>query len=193
MSNFKNMIASALEAGQSLDEIMADIAAAANEIEQEKQAAEEKPDRDTVLNAIDRALWDNIKTGSLSNNDAAALVTLVVANDTETGKDMTADEIMNFLEYADFMISHLEHTWKLSRGIVDSLTSLFDIGEDPNKSKEKKEKVKNCGTDRKTCDCGGIEGLISAFKPNAEVKIHGPFDPADAEKIKGFLDSMLNK
>lgn len=195
--DFKSVISEALASGVSIDEVMSAFAEAANEIEQEKKAAESKSDRDKVLETLDKTFWAQVKTGTLSNSDAAALVTLVVAHDTTIGKEMSAEDIIDFLQYADFVLKHIEESWKIGRNAVSMLNKHFGVDLDDLFNKSENES-KSCGTDREACHCktpesGDTEGFISAFKPTAEIKVHGPFDPADAEKIKNFLSSLLSE
>lgn len=180
--DFKDLIYKALEGGQSMEDLMAEIANIANEVEEEIS----KNDRDVILDIIDEEFWDNVTKENLDIDDAARLLVLILCNDTEAGEELTGEEITEFYEFVKDVYCDMIPTWRASKAMADTMNNLVDkFTSVSNKSKE----VVDSATDR----VSESFRQLNRFDLPTDSLIGKPMlDSFDTKAIKDFLHTILD-
>lgn len=149
MEDFKSLIKEAISSGKTIEEVMKDISAAANEVEKGLELS----NRDAYLNDLESTLVININSGEFDIEDAARLTTLVVCDGIEGREIMDVNDIKEFYKLTLGFLKVLPDTWRLYDRILNAsplgdtskiFSDLFN-----NKSKEKREKKTPAAADVK--------------------------------------------
>lgn len=192
--DFKDTINARLSEGQSIEDIMAEFAAAANEIEQEAKYTE--AERDKVIEELEDSFWGNINDiyiDDLSFNDATNLITLILAYEHQ---DLSADDIRGLSKYVNLVLNNIYNDFKIVNSAKEGFKKLFTSS--VNKSK------KNCGTDRQCCSCEKNEtgdsdplselaaDVVGSFMDLVKDAFPDPLTESNENSIKEFLKDLLD-
>lgn len=177
--DFKAMLNKALtEGGKTLDQVMNEIASAANALQQERKeataAAEcKEKQRNRVLSNMERTFLQSVEDHDLGIADAAALVTILIGRNSEIGKRWDIKRLEDFYRLMDLVLNNIDTMYESSyvtaikaekaespKGVTELLR---ELGKTISASKSKEnagptgrptdnKEQKACGVGRKTCD-----------------------------------------
>lgn len=169
MNDFEVMITKAMKGGMSPEDIAKQLSEALNSV---ANKSKEDEARAKHLDALHETLVGHFDEGKFTIGDAAAMITLIVANDTEKGKSWNADQIAKFFTFASEKVKAMPAMFDASTTMRDAVSDFTSMLENIiNKSKDN-----NGGTDRRdgSCSC----------------TIHKVTE-SDAQKINRFLESLM--
>lgn len=168
MNQFENMIANAMKGGMSTEDIAKQLSEALNSVANKSKADEA---RQQHLEGLHKTLVGHFDEGKFTISDAA-MITLIVVNDTENGKKWDADQIAKFFTYTYEKIKAMPAMFEASTTMRDAMGDLASmIDSIVSKSKDTKG-----GTERKDGNCScTVHKIIES----------------DAEKINRFLESLM--
>ena len=159
MIDYDALISAGLEDGASLEEIAAGISKALNEAKTKQEKKEEPSPREKILTHFENVFDKHYKDGHLNLSDVSAMLVLSVAQDTDEGLKMTADEIEDLYDFCcDYaanvmtnykVIKRLENKKNELRSGIDAVSEVLQDFLRPSADRK--------GDTERKCACGKHE------------------------------------
>lgn len=145
--DFEKVIAAAMSAGETMEDIASKFTEAMNKAVGQKQEKKEAPTtREGMIKATMETLEKHFKGESLDLGDAAAIIWLSVLQDTDVGKDMEMDEMRELFDFISDDVGATVEKWEVFKAV----SPVFDSVHGTICRCAKKGKHEAHNSDRKT-------------------------------------------